>query len=407
MKKIYISVLTLVFIFIGVVLLSSSNNKEILRANAYVSNKILLQSENIEISKNESTDILVLESGSFTFESSDENIVEVDSKGTITAKNGGTATIYITDSNNRKANCKVNVSILAESVELDDETITVSLDDEVNLSATISPDDTTDKSLIWESSDSDIAEVDKDGKVSLKKSGNVKITVKTKNEKSDEITINIKNNTYDKTAIFFGDSITEGTKGTPKGYSWANYIGDHYDLKSTVNAGKSGWLISNALKKKWINSVVKSYKNKEYDYVILHGGVNDIHQEVELGTYEDDDFSGNYDISTFLGGLETYIYTAKKQWPNAKIGYIVNYATPLKHPELNDLYPDYYSSMMKVLDKWQIKYIDLYSGSTLDGTKYSDLLKVDTQDYLIDDLHLNADGYELISQYIYEWMNTL
>ena len=63
--------------------------------------------------------------------------------------------------------------------------------------------------------------------------------------------------------------------------------------------------------------------------------------------------------------------------------------------------------MMKVLDKWQIKYIDLYSGSTLDGTKYSDLLKVDTQDYLIDDLHLNADGYELISQYIYEWMNTL
>ena len=63
--------------------------------------------------------------------------------------------------------------------------------------------------------------------------------------------------------------------------------------------------------------------------------------------------------------------------------------------------------MKKVLNKWEIKYIDLFSGSTDDGITYSSLLKVDTNTYLPDGLHLNREGYNIISPYIYKWMNTL
>lgn len=63
--------------------------------------------------------------------------------------------------------------------------------------------------------------------------------------------------------------------------------------------------------------------------------------------------------------------------------------------------------MKEVLDKWDIAYLDLYSGSTLQGISYSELLKVDSDTYLKDNLHLNAEGYEAVSPHIYLWMNSL
>ena len=40
--------------------------------------------------------------------------------------------------------------------------------------------------------------------------------------------------TQGKSVIFFGDSISYGALGSPKGYSWANYINDHYDFKECI-----------------------------------------------------------------------------------------------------------------------------------------------------------------------------
>ncbi len=139
----------------------------------------------------------------------------------------------------------------------------------------------------------------------------------------------------------------------------------------------------------------------------MHGGTNDISRGVKLGTYKANDFSGNYDTNTFLGGLEYYIYTVKKQWPKAKIGYIINYQTPNSNQNRATLSPKYYKKMKEVLKKWDVKYIDLYFGKASNGKTYSDILKVNTKVYLPDNLHLNADGYKLISPYIYKWMNTL
>ncbi len=209
--------------------------------------------------------------------------------------------------------------------------------------------------------------------------------------------------TLNKSAIFFGDSITYGEDG----YSWANYLNDHYDFKECINVGHKGWLLSYHINKKNLVLSMFEYKDKKYDYVILHGGTNDIGRNAPLGDYDKNDFSGKYDTDTFIGGLERYIYVAKKYWPNAKIGYIINYKTPNSNKNRAHLSVVYYSKMKEVLKKWNIPYINLYNGKTKDDVYFSDLLEVDSNKYIKDGVHLNMDGYNLISPYIYDWVKNL
>ncbi len=64
----------------------------------------------------------------------------------------------------------------------------------IQLTADITPDNATNKTLKWESSDSSVATVDNSGKVTLKKEGTVTITASTTDdsELSDKITITVK-----------------------------------------------------------------------------------------------------------------------------------------------------------------------------------------------------------------------
>ena len=343
-----------------------------------------------------------------TFKSDNEKVVTVDKYGNITGREKGTANITVESSNGKKDSIKVKVKeVEAKSISLDKKTINLYKNKTNQLTVTIKPANTSDTTIKWSSSNNKVATVDNDGKITAKAIGKTIITAKTANGKKATSTVYVRNNTYNKTAIFFGDSITYGLKGTPVGYGWPNYIGDHFEIGKTINEGHSGWFISNSFNEKWINSVVKKYNGKSYDYVILHGGTNDISKGVALGTFDAKNFSGNYDTKTFLGGLETYIYTVKKQFPKAKIGYIINYETPNNNSNRKNLSASYYTEMKKVLEKWKIPYLDLFFGSAPNGTKYSDILKVNTTDYLPDTLHLNRAGYKIISPYIYNWMNTL
>ena len=244
-----------------------------------------------------------------------------------------------------------------------------------------------------------------DGKIDY---GNntIKCNIIGNNGLSNEIKYEIiKSKTYKKNAIFFGDSITYGYGNN--GYGWGNFIGDNYDFAGVVNAGKSGWFISNNLNRDWIVDIVKSQKGNNYDYVIMHGGCNDINKNVPLGTFNNEDFSGEYDTNTFLGGLEYYLYNVTNNWPHAKMGYIINYRTPNNDGRNNEKSAEYYSKMKEVLKKWNISYLDLFDGKSDSGEYYSDLLKVTTNEYLPDTLHLNKSGYKVIYPYIYNWLKEL
>ena len=347
-----------------------------------------------------------LTASDLTWETKDATILSITEDGVIKGLKDGKTEVCIQASSGKKDSITVTVKeVLPETVAIKGPNETI-IGTPITLEALFEPANTSLKDVSWEISDENIALIEQDGTIIGLKPGKVIVTVNTSNAKSNTIELTFKTKTEGKTAIFFGDSITYGSGGTPKGYSWANYISDHYDLKDVVNAGKPGWRISNT-KNNWITSFVKEYQDEEYDYVILHGGTNDISAKVPLGEYQKDDFSGNYDTTTFLGGLEAYIYTAKKQWPKTHIGYIINYATPNSNKNRVELSESYYEAMKEVLDKWDIAYLDLYSGSTLQGISYSELLKVDSDTYLKDNLHLNAEGYEAVSPHIYLWMNSL
>ena len=210
--------------------------------------------------------------------------------------------------------------------------------------------------------------------------------------------------TKNKNIIFFGDSITYGF--LTKGYSWAEFIKDNYDFNIVTNAGISDYRVSTYDdKNKWLTDTIISHANEKYDYVIMQGGINDVLYNTPLGEISNSKSENDFDVNTFAGGFESYIYNAKKYFKDAKIGYIITYYTP-NYTEKGQKwsYDDYNKYIMmtkKILDKWNIKYLDLFN------EEYSNILKVNTKTYLPDNLHLNYEGYKIIYPYIYDFIKSL
>ena len=112
-----------------------------------------------------------------TWSSSDSGIASVDETGKVIAITEGTATITV-KAEEKTAECKVTVFIPVTSIELDKTELALNPGETATLVATIKPDNATDKTVIWTSSDSSIASVDNTGKVTAVKEGSVSISAK-------------------------------------------------------------------------------------------------------------------------------------------------------------------------------------------------------------------------------------
>lgn len=111
-----------------------------------------------------------------TWSSSDDTIVTVED-GVVTGKKVGTVTITAETSNGLKATAEVIVKEIAVTkVTLSETTATMTIGGELKLTATIEPADATNKRLTWSSSDTGVATVDSDGKVTAKAAGTTTIT---------------------------------------------------------------------------------------------------------------------------------------------------------------------------------------------------------------------------------------
>lgn len=123
---------------------------------------------------------------SITYTSSAPNVVKVDEKGMITAvAEEGTADITATVGD-KTAICKVTVKtelvdsiVLAESVSISPTEKTIKVDETVQLKATVLPENVSNGTCTWTSSDPKIAEVDASGLVTGKTEGKVTITATT------------------------------------------------------------------------------------------------------------------------------------------------------------------------------------------------------------------------------------
>lgn len=105
------------------------------------------------------------------------SIASVDETGTVRALNGGLATITA-KAGNTTATCAITVTVPVESVTLNKESLTLTKGESETLTATVKPDDATNRKVTWSTSDDTIVSVDQNGKVTAIKGGEVTVTAK-------------------------------------------------------------------------------------------------------------------------------------------------------------------------------------------------------------------------------------
>ena len=113
-----------------------------------------------------------------TWSSSDASVATVDQNGNVTAVGAGTATITAT-AGDCSATCEVTVTIPfipVSGITLSQNAASLFVDEGMTLSAEVTPEDATNKTVTWSSSDASVATVDQNGNVTAVGAGTVTIT---------------------------------------------------------------------------------------------------------------------------------------------------------------------------------------------------------------------------------------
>ena len=126
-----------------------------------------------------------------TWSSSDASIVSVDQNGTILALKGGSAAV-MAKAGEKSATCHVTVFSPVTGVTLDRYSVALEVGQKTTLLATVNPEDATDKTLTWTSSDPSVASVDATGEVIAVKKGSATITAAA-GGKSASCTVQVSN----------------------------------------------------------------------------------------------------------------------------------------------------------------------------------------------------------------------
>lgn len=117
------------------------------------------------------------------WKSSDESVATVSQTGLVTAlKEGSSAITVITNDGGFKATCDVTVNkkvIVVTSVVLGNTELTLVEGEEEKLAVAVTPENATDKSVVWESGNESVATVSQEGLVTAVGEGKATITVKT------------------------------------------------------------------------------------------------------------------------------------------------------------------------------------------------------------------------------------
>lgn len=215
---------------------------------------------------------------------------------------------------------------------------------------------------------------------------------------------------------FFGDSICEGMVEMNTDYAsvraWAGRVAAVNGCKFD-NYGRSGASISNCRGANTVMTQLQSAKQagKQYDMIVLHGGVNDAWDDVEVGEISEGYLPvSSYDPSTFAPGLEQVLAYVEKNFPDAIVCYIINFKFLNASMGISLMDMDrYVDATIEICEKWGIEYLDLYHNDELvdalhpyttgpSGTKHYQAV------YLYDFVHPSTLGFDLIYPYVNEFL---
>ena len=147
------------------------------------------------------------------WKSDDESVAIVDKDGLVIAVKGGFETIIsaATPKGDVKAICKVTVEkevVPVSGITIEKESLKMKVGETYHLTAKVSPEDATDKSVVWKSEDESIATVDQEGLVTAVKGGSKTMITATSGDFSascavtiEEEVIPVKGITLDKEII--------------------------------------------------------------------------------------------------------------------------------------------------------------------------------------------------------------
>ena len=156
------------------------------------------------------------------------NIATVDQDGNVHAVAAGSAIIAVaTNDGNKVAACAVTVNISVSAVTLDKTELTLTVGDpDVKLTATVAPENATDKTVSWSSDKTDVATIDQEGNVHAVAEGSATITVTT-NDGNKTATCAVTVKKSEVTEIDLKDHITYEQPGTAFSYPYYPSWGDN------------------------------------------------------------------------------------------------------------------------------------------------------------------------------------
>ena len=124
-----------------------------------------------------------------TWTSSNTNVATVDQEGRVSAKGGGTAIVAATVGSQRTS-CEVTVSVPVGTVRVIPEELTLNVEESDTLRAFVSPEDATDQTITWSSSNTGVVTVDESGVVTAVEEGTAVVTA-TAGEKTANCTVTV------------------------------------------------------------------------------------------------------------------------------------------------------------------------------------------------------------------------
>ena len=130
-----------------------------------------------------------------TWTSSNYSTINVSQDGRILAQKEGTSVITVSTSNGKTASCTVTATrpnVAVTSINVTPSSYTIDVGEKYKLTATISPSNATDKSVIWSSDNSSVVSVDNSGNICGMAAGTAIITAKSSNGKTATCTITCK-----------------------------------------------------------------------------------------------------------------------------------------------------------------------------------------------------------------------